>query len=80
MSHDTLSAPGLLLRPQDTGRAAAGRGARSRRGAAHGPPAEASVDTLEGLAAGLVRKLGPAKARYLASLLDEQADEAEGRA
>jgi hypothetical protein len=80
MSHDTLSAPGLLLRPQDTGRAAAGRGARSRRGAAHGPPAEATVD-LEGLAKKLLARLGPRRALLLASLIDETvADEAEGGA
>jgi hypothetical protein len=78
MSHDTPSAPGLLLRPQDTGRAAAGNGARSRRGAAHGPPAEPGVADLEGLAVQLVRKLGAWRALLLASLLDEQADEAEG--
>jgi hypothetical protein len=67
-----VAAPGLLPPTQDTGRAAAGRGA------AHGPPAEASVDDLEGLAKKLVARLGPRRVRFLASLLDEQADEAEG--
>jgi hypothetical protein len=73
-----LSAPGLLPPTQDTGRADAGRWARSSRGAAHGPPAEASVVDLEGLAKKPVARLGPRRTRFLASLLDEQADEAEG--
>jgi hypothetical protein len=77
MSADTLPVPGLLPASQDTGHAAAGRGARSSRGAAQGPPVEATVDTLERLPAGLVRKLGAARARLLASLIDERADEAE---
>jgi hypothetical protein len=77
MSADTLPAPGVLPPSQDTGRAAAGRGARSRRGAAHGPPGEAGVDNLEDLAAQLVAKLGARRARYLAPLLDERADEME---
>jgi hypothetical protein len=50
--------------------------AASRRGQ---PPAgEPSAADLEKLAAELVRRLGTAKARFLASLLDERADEAEG--
>jgi hypothetical protein len=48
----------------------------SRRGQ---PPAgEPSAADLEKLAAELVRKLGATRARFLASLLDERADEAEG--
>jgi hypothetical protein len=52
--------------------------AASRRGQ---PPAgEPSAADLEKLAAELVRKLGATRARFLAALLDELADEAEGRA
>jgi hypothetical protein len=80
MKHDTLSAPGVLPSTQDTGRAAAGRGPRSRRGAASGPLAELGVVDLETLAADLVRKLGPSRALLLASLIDETVAEAEGGA
>jgi len=68
MSADTLPVPGLLPASQDTGHAAAGRGARSSRGAAQGRPGEPGVDNLETLAAALL----------LAALIDELADEARG--
>jgi hypothetical protein len=54
--------------------------ATARRAAAQQRLASLSVDDLETLAATLLRQLGAARARYLASLLDEAADEAEGRA
>jgi hypothetical protein len=80
MSADTLPAPGLLPPPQETRRADADGKAKPRRGAAQGPPTANGVDDLKRLAAQLVAQLGAAKARYLAALLVEQADEAEGRA
>jgi hypothetical protein len=63
----------------DVGMAAADK-ATARRAAAQLRLASLSVDDLETLAATLLRQLGAARARYLASLLDEAADEAEGRA
>jgi hypothetical protein len=48
---------------------------RPRGRAAPKPPHP--LDDLEALVAELVRKLGAARARYLAALLDERADEAE---
>ena len=54
--------------------------ATARRAAAQQRLASLSVDDLETLAATLLRQLGAVRARYLASLLDEAADEAEGRA
>ena len=78
MRSDALSAPGLLPVSQDTGRAAAGRGAEPPQGAAHGRPAEPGVDNLERLAADLLRQLGAARALLLASLIDEVVEDVEG--
>jgi hypothetical protein len=63
----------------EAGMAAAGK-ATARRAAAQQRPAALSVDDLETLAATLLRQLGAQRARFLAALLDERADEAEGRA
>jgi len=74
---DALPAPRSLPPPQETGRAAAGDGARPSRGAAHGPPAKPGVADLEVLAASLVERLGASRALLLASLIDETVAEAE---
>jgi hypothetical protein len=77
MSHDTLSAPGLLLRPQDTSRSVAGCEADRRRGPASGLPEPSAAAAVEKLAGTLVARLGPRQALLLASLLDEAVAEAE---
>jgi hypothetical protein len=80
MSPDELPEPGLMQPSHDTDRADAGREAKSRRGATRGHPAELPVAELEALAADLVRRVGAERARFVATLLEEAAEAAEGRA